>query len=51
MYMAACVLYRGDVVTKDVNSSVATIKTKQSVRVSTERKRARARGVVWCGVV
>jgi tubulin alpha len=32
LYMAACVLYRGSVTPKDVNSSVATIKTKSSVK-------------------
>jgi tubulin alpha len=32
-YMAACVLYRGDVNPKDVNASVATIKTKSTVKV------------------
>jgi len=30
-YMACCMMYRGDVVPKDVNSSVATIKTKSSI--------------------
>lgn len=28
-YMAACLMYRGDVVPKDVNAAVATIKTKR----------------------
>ncbi|EZA62520.1 Tubulin alpha-3 chain [Ooceraea biroi] len=31
-YMACCLLYRGDVVPKDVNASIATIKTKRSIR-------------------
>lgn len=31
-YMACCVLYRGDVVPKDVNSAIAAIKNKCSVR-------------------
>jgi tubulin alpha len=31
LYMAVCALYRGDVAPKDVNSSVATIKSKSSV--------------------
>uniref|UniRef100_A0A8C6KRL8 Tubulin alpha chain n=1 Tax=Nothobranchius furzeri TaxID=105023 RepID=A0A8C6KRL8_NOTFU len=31
-YMACCLLYRGDVVPKDVNSAIATIKTKQSIQ-------------------
>merc|ERR1711948_145423 len=29
-YMACCMMYRGDVVPKDVNASVATIKTKRT---------------------
>ncbi|XP_028053956.1 tubulin alpha-2 chain-like [Camellia sinensis] len=31
-YMAFCLMYRGDVVPKDVNVAVATIKTKRTVR-------------------
>ncbi|KAL0279984.1 UNVERIFIED_CONTAM: hypothetical protein PYX00_001417 [Menopon gallinae] len=31
-YMACCLLYRGDVVPKDVNSSIATIKTKRTIQ-------------------
>ncbi|KAK1895461.1 Tubulin alpha-1C chain [Dissostichus eleginoides] len=31
-YMACCLLYRGDVVPKDVNAAIATIKTKRSLR-------------------
>ncbi|CAA9994403.1 unnamed protein product [Nesidiocoris tenuis] len=31
-YMACCVLYRGDVVPKDVNSAIATIKTKRTIQ-------------------
>merc|ERR1719313_1068793 len=31
-YMACCMMYRGDVVPKDVNASVATIKTKRTVQ-------------------
>uniref|UniRef100_A0A8C1AGW2 Tubulin alpha chain n=1 Tax=Cyprinus carpio carpio TaxID=630221 RepID=A0A8C1AGW2_CYPCA len=31
-YMACCLLYRGDVVPKDVNSAIATIKTKRSIQ-------------------
>uniref|UniRef100_A0A915L637 Tubulin/FtsZ 2-layer sandwich domain-containing protein n=1 Tax=Romanomermis culicivorax TaxID=13658 RepID=A0A915L637_ROMCU len=30
-YMAVCLLYRGDVVPKDVNSAIASIKTKRSI--------------------
>ncbi len=30
-YMAICLLYRGDVVPKDVNASIAQLKTKKSV--------------------
>ncbi|EEC12427.1 alpha-tubulin, putative [Ixodes scapularis] len=31
-YMACCLLYRGDVVPKDVNSTIAAIKTKRSIQ-------------------
>ena len=31
-YMACCLMYRGDVVPKDVNSAIATIKTKRTVQ-------------------
>merc|ERR1712203_1242211 len=31
-YMACCLLYRGDVVPKDVNEAIATIKTKRSIQ-------------------
>ncbi|XP_055850249.1 tubulin alpha-4A chain-like [Episyrphus balteatus] len=31
-YMACCILYRGDVVPKDVNSAIATVKAKNKVR-------------------
>ena len=30
-YMAVCLLYRGDVVPKDVNSAIAAIKANKSV--------------------
>ena len=30
--MACCLLYRGDVVPKDVNSAIAIIKSKRSVQ-------------------
>lgn len=30
--MAVCLLYRGDVVPKDVNASIATIKTKRAIQ-------------------
>merc|ERR1712227_1197317 len=36
-YMAVCLMYRGDVVPKDVNAAVATIKTKRTIQF-----------VVWC---
>ncbi|KAH9404298.1 hypothetical protein TYRP_000118 [Tyrophagus putrescentiae] len=32
-YMAVCLLYRGDVVPKDVNAAIAAIKTKRSIQV------------------
>jgi len=31
-YMACCMMYRGDVVPKDVNAAVATIKTKKTIQ-------------------
>ncbi|OAF70079.1 hypothetical protein A3Q56_02168 [Intoshia linei] len=31
-YMACCLLYRGDVVPKDVNASIAVIKTKRTIQ-------------------
>ncbi|XP_054884671.1 tubulin alpha chain-like isoform X1 [Poeciliopsis prolifica] len=31
-YMACCLLYRGDVVPKDVNAAIATIKNKRSIQ-------------------
>ncbi|KAJ8026730.1 Tubulin alpha-1C chain [Holothuria leucospilota] len=31
-YMACCVLFRGDVVPKDVNEAIATIKTKRTIQ-------------------
>jgi tubulin alpha len=31
-YMACCLLYRGDVVPKDVNAAISTIKTKRSIQ-------------------
>merc|ERR1712153_216019 len=31
-YMACCMMYRGDVVPKDVNASIATIKTKRTIQ-------------------
>ncbi|KAL0424346.1 UNVERIFIED_CONTAM: Tubulin alpha chain [Sesamum radiatum] len=31
-YMACCLMYRGDVVPKDVNAAVATIKTKRTIQ-------------------
>nr|CAI96754.1 tubulin alpha [Lubomirskia baikalensis] len=31
-YMACCLLYRGDVVPKDVNAAIANIKTKRSIQ-------------------
>jgi len=32
-YMACCMLYRGDVVPKDVNAAVSSIKTKRTIQV------------------
>ncbi|VDL97515.1 unnamed protein product [Schistocephalus solidus] len=31
-YMACCMLYRGDITPKDVNASIATIKTKRTIQ-------------------
>ena len=31
-YMACCLLYHGDVVPKDVNAAIATIKTKRTIQ-------------------
>ena len=31
-YMATCLLYRGDVVPKDANAAVATLKTKRTIQ-------------------
>ena len=31
-YMACCLLYRGDIVPKDVSSAIATIKTKRTIQ-------------------
>ena len=31
-YMACCLLYRGDVVPKDINAAIATIKTKRTIQ-------------------
>ena len=31
-YMAVCLLYRGDVVPKDVNASIASMKVKKSIQ-------------------
>ena len=39
-YMSCCMLYRGDVVPKDVNAAIATIKTKRSIQF-----------VDWCPTV
>ncbi|KAF3828133.1 hypothetical protein GH733_003973 [Mirounga leonina] len=34
-YMACCLLYRGDVVPKDVNSAIATVKTSSTIQCPT----------------
>merc|ERR1712098_672592 len=31
-YMACCMMYRGDVVPKDVNASIVTIKSKRTIQ-------------------
>ena len=31
-YMAVCLLYRGDVVPKDVNAAIASMKVKKSIQ-------------------
>ncbi|KAL2548319.1 tubulin alpha-1 chain-like [Forsythia ovata] len=37
-YMACCLMYRGDVVPKDVESAVATIKTKRTSKSKSRRQ-------------
>merc|ERR1712173_69513 len=32
-YMACCMMYRGDVVPKDVNAAIGTVKTKRTIRL------------------
>ena len=32
-YMATCLMYRGDVASKDVNAAVQNLKTKRSIQV------------------
>ena len=34
--MACCVLYRGDVVPKDVNAAIANVKTKRTIQAQTQ---------------
>jgi len=41
-YMACCMLYRGDVVPKDVNAAIATIKTKRTIQVRSKKCFARS---------
>ena len=31
LYMACCLMYRGDVVAKDVSAAVATLKAKKTI--------------------
>ena len=38
-YMACCLLYRGDVVPKDVNSAISAIKTKRSIQVCDDHRK------------
>ena len=48
-YMACCLMYRGDVVPKDVNASVATIKTKRTIQVRKLRGWGGERGAgIYC---
>ena len=37
-YMACCLLYRGDVVPKDVNTAISLIKTKKSIQVKGDER-------------
>ena len=47
-YMACMMLYRGDVVPKDINKAVATIKTKRSIQfVDWYEKVAMALMISW----
>ena len=36
-YMACCMLYRGDVVPKDVNAAIANVKSKRTIQVCKKR--------------
>jgi tubulin alpha len=44
-YLSICLLYRGDVVVKDMNASVATIKTKSTVQIVSWNPTAFKQGV------
>jgi len=44
-YLSICLLYRGDVVVKDMNASVATIKTKSTVKIVSWNPTAFKQGV------
>jgi tubulin alpha len=46
-YMSVCLLYRGDVVVKDMNSSVATIKTKSTVQFVSWNPTGFKQGINW----
>ena len=46
-YMSVCLLYRGDVVVKDMNASVATMKTKASVQFVSWNPTGFKQGINW----
>ena len=46
-YMSVCLLYRGDVVVKDMNAAVAAIKTKSSVQFVSWNPTGFKQGINW----
>jgi tubulin alpha len=46
-YMSVCLLYRGDVVVKDMNASVATIKTKSTIQFVSWNPTGFKQGINW----
>jgi tubulin alpha len=46
-YMSVCLLYRGDVVVKDMNASVATIKSKSTVQFVSWNPTGFKQGINW----
>jgi len=46
-YMSVCLLYRGDVVVKDMNAAVATIKTKSTIQFVSWNPTGFKQGINW----